>query len=74
MIYMNKENDPDTLQVMDEANQPWVEAWDKLNTELECPCRPDVTTEECEDCQDLPRGYFKHRREEDKMRENLAKI
>jgi hypothetical protein len=33
-----------------------------------CPCEEGVTEEQCEQCQDLPRGYFKARREEERMR------
>lgn len=40
-------------------------------SEITCPCRPDVTTEECEDCQDLPRGYFAERRRQAKLEDEL---
>jgi hypothetical protein len=39
----------------------------ELYSESECPCRPDVSTDECEDCQDLPRGYFENRRREARL-------
>jgi len=38
-------------------------------SEIVCPCKDNPTEEECEECQDLPIGYFEHSRKMKKLRE-----